>query len=950
MSQNSTDPTPTTAAPPHRAPIARRVAAAYGVASLLWFLTADFVLMGLRGTSWETVRWEVLKGGLFVAVTTVVLFWMLRGLMERMEKARLAQEALLERERTYREIFNATNEAILIEDAVSGRILEANEAAVRMYGYSQESEILARSIDDLCANEPAFANAVARERIRQAMADGPQIYEWRARKKNGEHFWVEVSLRSSLIGGQERILAVVRDISPRKQAEQALRESEQKYRRLHESMTDAFGSVDVAGRIQETNAAFRALLGYSEVELRQMSYRDLTPEKWHEFEERIVREQLLASGQAAPFEKEYRRKDGSVFPVEVRTFLVRDDAGVPVAIWAMVRDISRRKQAERELREGEIRFRSLFQSNPNPMWVYNVDSLAFMEVNDAAVRHYGYSREEYLTMTLRDICPAEDLPAGPAGRPGSACTSGQMELWRHRLKNGSTILAEVLSQPLEAAGATLRVMTAHDVTRQQAAQAALASSEARYRLLAENMTDVVWCLDLETLRCTYVSPSVIPLRGFTPEELMAQPVASMLAPGSLATVQRWRARGLQELADGSPVDSRELYEVAELRKDGSTVWTEVSLSVLHDEAGRPVQLLGVSRDITERRRVGEALRQSEEKYRLLVDNALEAIYVVQDGVICFANETARHNFDPGQTEVVGRVLWQFMPVEDRAAAAEWYQQLMSGDVEEQLGDFRLLTAEEEPQWYSVNSVRIQWRGRAASLNFATNVTARKRAEKALHDLAGQVLRMQDQERRRIARELHDTTVQRLAALGMNLAVLERDLPGIGTEAQDLLGECHRLVDQSVRELRTLSYLLHPPLLDEFGLSKAVRDFATGFAQRSGLSVELDLPANLGRLAPELELALFRVLQECLANALRHSGSHSVTIRLALETNRLSLEVRDFGRGLPPELLKAATRGHALPGRIGVGIASMRERLQHLGGHLELEPGLPGTLVRAIITI
>lgn len=947
MSQDPTDSTPIAAVRPNWAPIARRVAAAYGVAGFLWILTSDLVLMGLRGTRWEAVRWEVLKGGLFVAVTTVILFWMLRGLLERIEKARLAQAALLEREHTYREMFNATNEAIFIEDAVSGRILEANEAALRMYGYSQQSEIRARSIDDLCANEPDFPNEVARKRIRQAMADGPQIYEWRARKKNGDHFWVELSLRSSLIGGQGRILAVVRDISPRKQAEQALRKSEQKYRRLHESMTDAFGSVDMDGRIQETNAAFRALVGYSEEELSQLTYRDLTPVKWHDFEERMVREQLVATGQAAPFEKEYRRKDGTVFPVEVRSSIVRDDSGLPVAMWAIVRDISRRKQAEKELRESEVRFRSLFRSNPNPMWVYDVDSLAFVEVNDAAVSHYGYSREEYLTMTLRDICPAEDLPAG---RPASSCTSGQVELWRHRLKDGSTILAEVLSQPLEAAGASLRVMTAHDVTEQQAAQAALASSEARYRLLAENMTDVVWCLDLETLRCTYVSPSVIPLRGFTPEELMAQPVETMLTSESVATVKGWQTLGLRQLAHERTANSRELYELAELRKDGSVVWTEVSLSVLHDSRGGPVQLLAVSRDITERRRVGEALRKSEEKYRLLVDNALEAIYVVQDGVICFANETACRNFDPGQSDVVGRVLWQFMPAEDRAAATEWYQRLMSGEVEEQLGDFRLLTAPDEPQWYSVNSVRIQWKGRAASLNFATNVTARKRAEKALHDLAGQVLRMQDQERRRIARELHDTTVQRLAALGMNLAVLERDLPAMGAEGRELLGECHRLVDQSVRELRTLSYLLHPPLLDEFGLSKAVRDFATGFAQRSGLSVGLDLPANLGRLAPELELALFRVLQECLANALRHSGSRSVTVRLALDTDRLSLEVRDFGRGLPPALLKAATRGHALPGGIGVGIASMRERLQHLGGRLDLEPVLPGTLVRATIAI
>jgi len=140
-------------------------------------------------------------------------------------------------------------------------------------------------------------------------------------------------------------------LEERKVAEEALRESETKYRRLHESMTEAFASVDMNGRIQEANRAFQFMLGYSEEELRQLTYMDITPEKWHELERSVIKEQVLIQGHSKIYEKEYRRKDGIVFPVEVRTFLVHDDAGKQVSMWAIVRDITERKPS-REGTEG----------------------------------------------------------------------------------------------------------------------------------------------------------------------------------------------------------------------------------------------------------------------------------------------------------------------------------------------------------------------------------------------------------------------------------------------------------------------------------------------------------------------------------------------------------------------------------------------------------------------
>jgi PAS domain S-box-containing protein len=229
-----------------------------------------------------------------------------------------------------------------------------------------------------------------------------------------------------------------------------------------------------------------------------------------------------------------------------------------------------------------------------------------------------------------------------------------------------------------------------------------------------------------------------------------------------------------------------------------------------------------------------------------------------------------------------------------------------------------------------------------------DITERKQAEEALHDLSGQLLRSQDEERRRIALELHDTTAQGLTALLMNLSLVNESAPGINDKTRQLLADSVVLAEQCTRELRTVSYRLHPPMLDELGLAGAMRDYADGFAQRSRLRIDLELPPDLEGLPHETELALFRVMQEALANIHRHSGSRSASISLAWTATHLRLEVRDRGQGM-----KAAGKlsaGNPPGGGLGVGVPGMRERMRQLGGRLEIESDDHGTRVIAIAPV
>jgi signal transduction histidine kinase len=245
-----------------------------------------------------------------------------------------------------------------------------------------------------------------------------------------------------------------------------------------------------------------------------------------------------------------------------------------------------------------------------------------------------------------------------------------------------------------------------------------------------------------------------------------------------------------------------------------------------------------------------------------------------------------------------------------------------------------------PRWFELRMARFSDDDGARVVLAHENITSLKQAEAALRDLTGRLLRLQDEERRRIARELHDGAGQNLVALSMNLARLAR-LVRADERTSAIVADSLGLVEQSVQEMRTLSYVLHPPTLDGVGLASAVRWYVDGFAKRSGIDVRLELPATTERLPQEVESALFRVIQESLINIHRHSGSGTATIRLHRESRAVRLEVMDQGAGFA-----AALPGDG-QGSFGGGIPGMRERLHQLGGHLDIRSDARGTTVTAV---
>lgn len=271
----------------------------------------------------------------------------------RVIERKRAEDALRESEQKYRALHESMRDGFVSVD-LTGRIRECNEPYRQMLGYTRE-ELLHLTYADLTPERwHAFEQDIVDSQI---LPKGhSEVYQKEYRRKDGTVFPVE--LRTVLVEegiGKEKLMwAIVRDITERKQAEEALLESEDRYRRLHESLRDGFGAAALNGRILNCNHVFLEMLGYPEEELLQLTFQDITPERWHEHEAVILEHQVLTRGYSDVYEKEYRRRDGSLFPVELRAYLMRDRAGQPSGYWATMRDITERKRAEAE-RERLIR-------------------------------------------------------------------------------------------------------------------------------------------------------------------------------------------------------------------------------------------------------------------------------------------------------------------------------------------------------------------------------------------------------------------------------------------------------------------------------------------------------------------------------------------------------------------------------------------------------------------
>jgi signal transduction histidine kinase len=280
-------------------------------------------------------------------------------------------------------------------------------------------------------------------------------------------------------------------------------------------------------------------------------------------------------------------------------------------------------------------------------------------------------------------------------------------------------------------------------------------------------------------------------------------------------------------------------------------------------------------------------------------------------------------------------------------------------------DVRIMSGLAEFTGWALRLIRSSEAQQTARVTSEREISAHQRTEKSLketqaglesdiqartaqlQELSVRLINAQDEERKKLARELHDSAGQYLAGIKMNLALLLRPDSGVETDAKSRISDTISLVDQCTSEIRTMSYLLHPPLLDEMGLRCAIMMYVEGFSERSGIRVDVEIPEDFARLPSEIETALFRVMQQSLANVHRHSGSLVARVCVSLSAAGVVMEIQDKGCGIPAETLMGFHSGRLLP---GVGIAGMRERISSLNGQLNIRSTGNGTSIAADVPV
>lgn len=340
------------------------------------------------------------------------------------------------------------------------------------------------------------------------------------------------------------------------------------------------------------------------------------------------------------------------------------------------------------------------------------------------------------------------------------------------------------------------------------------------------------------------------------------------------------------------------------------------------------------------------LQGAEHPYRVLVESFTDgAATLDSSGTILYLNDRFAEILGKPTPDLIGTSLLDHVPWHGREDLQNLLRQRAPGEV--------VLKTDRPPE----RTIRFNLGSTKGSIGhniyvIATELTdlvkvteALTASEQSLRELSARLLQLQDDERRKIARDLHDTTGQSLALQAMLLSSLIKREPPLAPEIRDMLVECAGINEKITQEVRTLTYLLHPPLLDELGLGSAVKWYVSGFESRSGISVSVEVDPQFPRLRPDMEIALFRIVQESLTNVHRYSGSSTGYVRLKRELGEIVLEIGDFGKGIQHgnsnELRNKA--------QLGVGIQGMTERVRQLSGRLEIRSQEnQGTVVTAIL--
>jgi PAS domain S-box-containing protein len=586
------------------------------------------------------------------------------------------------------------------------------------------------------------------------------------------------------------------------------------FSKLCETMRDAFVSTNLQGLILECNNEYLGMLGYDRNEISRITYQQITPSKWHTYEEEIVHTKVLTRGYSDVYEKEYIRKDGTIFPVELRAVLVRDDQGHPSEMWAFIRDITERKKTEQALRNSEGMNHAIQNSSPASIILLNQE-MEILTINEAGAQRFGRSVQDLVGRNITDFLPP-DVTENRKQVILDAIHKRQAA--RHEdYRQG--IWFESTYHPIYDENGQFKwvVIIADDITYRKKAHEALRDSEQRYRSLADTAEDSIFIIDKNDT-ILYVNPYAVRFLGKQIDQIIGKKRSEIVRQDpngkrKYNNIQRAIRTGVPSIhEDITPTPA------------GNT-WLSTRLVPLKDAQGNNYAVLGVARDISDRKR--------DEKALIRARNTLEK-------------------------------------------------------------------------------------------RVARRTSELQAMQEQLRNLADKVISAQEEERRRVSRELHDDASQMLVSLRYNLAaLLEMNAVSKNPSTSERLSTALGSVDLIIDHIRNLAHSLRPPALDVGGLHISLKEFCREFTENTKIAVEYK-GENISYLPLEISISLFRFVQEALTNVVKHAHASRVRVSMTCRRNEIVLTISDNGHGI-------RTGNNSR----GTGLLGIEERINLVGGTLKV---------------
>lgn len=759
---------------------------------------------------WKVVNYvssDILKAGtpkLLSKYYTVfaVLVVVLGGASWVVARARVSRKWAEGELQLFQNLINQSNDAIFVVEPETGLFEYVNDKACSALGYTRE-ELLNMGVVDIEAIMPESFSW--KEHVKQVKKKGFMILEGSHKRKDGTMFPVEVNVKYVTEEKKGYMIAVVRDITERKRAEESLafeinehkrteevlRVSEEKYRRLVESLQDNyfFYSHDTNGIFTYLSPSMNNILGYSPEEFLTHYTEYLTDNPINK--EVVHHTELSIKGiKQPPYEVEINHKDGAIRTLQVQEVPIFDKNGKVIAVEGIAEDVTEKKRAERVLRESEKKYRTLIENIPQKIFHKDINSV-YVSCNDNYAADLGVKPDEI------------------AGK---------------------------------------------------------ADYEFYPKFLAE----------------------------------------------------KYRADDRKIMSFGRTVDIEEKYI-----KDGQEFIVHTVKTPIRDEKGNIVGILGVFWDITEQKKAEEEVRFLNEYLETVLGSIDVGIRVVDPKRnVEYENPPLKKRFGNG----VGKpcyLIWHCnLPCEDCTSERAILTNKAQGK-EEILPDGQI---------FSVTSVPLKTRdGRSVAVEIIYDITRLKRNEYEIRSLASRILSVQEDERKRISRELHDEAGQALTAIKLNLKMIEDNFTKDVLNTKKTISSTKNILTQIVQDIKRLSYDLRPATIDDLGMVPALNSYAEEFAERTGINVAVKPELNAQRFPQEVEISLYRIIQEALTNVSKHSKAKNVKIELFKNKTDLVMKVKDDGCGFDTN--KNLKEGKLNKGALG--LIGIRERATSLGGSLEI---------------